>query len=85
MFDWWIFGLSSFEERVKEASSSEVPQKARDQCVHIVILWKSLVASLCNHTSEVWYYAELAHCVVGFKVLRNFYANCGESVQPLQS
>ena len=27
MFDWWIFGLSSFEELVKEASSSEVPQK----------------------------------------------------------
>ena len=27
MFDWWIFGLLSFEERVKEASSSEVPQK----------------------------------------------------------
>ena len=26
-FDWWIFGLSSFEERVKEASSSEAPQK----------------------------------------------------------
>ena len=26
-FDWWIFGLLSFEERVKEASSSEVPQK----------------------------------------------------------
>ena len=24
-------------------------------------------------------------CVVGFKVLRSFYANCGESVQPLQS
>jgi hypothetical protein len=24
-------------------------------------------------------------CMVGFKVLRNFYANCGESVQPLQS
>ena len=24
-------------------------------------------------------------CVVGFKVLRDFYANCGESVQPLQS
>ena len=22
-FDWWIFGLSSFEERVKEAVSSE--------------------------------------------------------------
>ena len=27
VFDWWIFGLLSFEERVKEASSSEVPQK----------------------------------------------------------
>ena len=26
-FDWWIFGLLSFEERVKEASSSEVLQK----------------------------------------------------------
>ena len=24
-------------------------------------------------------------CVVGFKVLQNFYANCGKSVQPLQS
>ena len=24
-------------------------------------------------------------CVVGFKVLRNLYANCGESVQHLQS
>ena len=24
-------------------------------------------------------------CMVGFKVLRDFYANCGESVQPLQS
>jgi hypothetical protein len=23
--------------------------------------------------------------MVGFKVLRDFYANCGESVQPLQS
>jgi hypothetical protein len=23
--------------------------------------------------------------MVGFKVLQNFYANCGESVQPLQS
>ena len=27
----------------------------------------------------------ISTCVVGFKVLRNFYANCGESVQPLQS
>jgi hypothetical protein len=27
----------------------------------------------------------LLHNMVGFKVLRNFYATCGESVQPLQS
>ena len=26
-FDWWIFGLLSFEEQVKEASSSEASQK----------------------------------------------------------
>ena len=71
-------------ERVKEAASSEGPH-GRDQHIHIGILCKGLVASLCNHTSEVWYCAWLAHCMVGFKVLRSFYANCGESVQPLQS
>jgi hypothetical protein len=27
----------------------------------------------------------ISTCMVGFKVLRDFYANCGESVQPLQS
>jgi hypothetical protein len=27
----------------------------------------------------------ISTCVVGFKVFQNFYANCGESVQPLQS
>jgi hypothetical protein len=27
----------------------------------------------------------ISTCVVGFKVLRNIYANYGESVQPLQS
>jgi hypothetical protein len=27
----------------------------------------------------------ISTCVVGFKVLWNFYANCGETVQPLQS
>jgi hypothetical protein len=27
----------------------------------------------------------ISTCMVGFKVLRNFYANCGESVQPLHS
>jgi hypothetical protein len=47
-------------------------------------LCKGRVASLCNHTSVVWYGA-LKHCMVGFKVLRSLYAPCGESVQPLQS
>jgi hypothetical protein len=47
-------------------------------------LCKGHVASLCNHTSVVWYGAlQTPH--VGFKVLRSFYAACGESVQPLQS
>jgi hypothetical protein len=27
----------------------------------------------------------ISTCMVGFKVLQNFYANCGESVQSLQS
>ena len=27
----------------------------------------------------------ISTCMVGFKVFRNFYANCGESVQPLQN
>ena len=57
-------------------------------CHELGNLCKGLVASLCNHTSEVWYWCGIVpdqHSVVGYKVLRNFYANCGESVQPLQS
>jgi hypothetical protein len=45
---------------------------------------KGHVASLCNHTSVVWYGAWPASHV-GFKVLRSFYAACGESVQSLHS
>ena len=83
--DWWIFfGLSCFEERVKEASSSEVPQKKglvrtysdsleRPRSVPMQPYLGSMVLCLINT------------CVVGFKVLRDFYANYGESVQPLQS
>ena len=70
-------------ERVKEAASSEGPH-GRDQHIHIGILCKGLVASLCNHTSEV-VLCLASTCVAGFKVLRNFYANYGESVQHLQS
>jgi hypothetical protein len=47
-------------------------------------LCKCYVVSLCNHTSVVWYGA-LQNRMVGSKVLRSFYAACGESVQPLQS
>ena len=36
-------------ERVKEAAFSEGPH-GRDQHIHIGILCKGLVASLCNHT-----------------------------------
>ena len=76
------FGLLNFEECVKEVSSSKVPQKARDQCIHIVILWKGLVASLIT-PRKCGIVPDQHICVVGFKVLRNFYPNCGESVQPL--
>ena len=77
-----FFGLSCFEERVKEASSSEVPQKKgpvrtysdsleRPRSVPMQTYLGSMVLCLINT------------CVVGFKVLRDFYANCGESVPPL--
>jgi hypothetical protein len=47
-------------------------------------LCKGHVVSLCNHTSVVWYGAlQTLHGWV--KVLRSFYAACGESVQHLQS
>ena len=36
-------------------------RNGRDQHIHIGILCKGLVASLCNHTSEVWYCAWSAH------------------------
>jgi hypothetical protein len=47
-------------------------------------LCKGHVASICNHTSVVWYGA-CATSHGGFKVLRGFYAACGGSVHPLQS
>ena len=55
---WWLWVC--VVERVKEAASSEGPH-GRDQHIHIGILCKGLVASLCNHTSEVWYCAWSAH------------------------
>ena len=48
-FDWWIFGLSSFEERVKEASSSEVPQKKGPVRTYSDSLEKPRSESLATH------------------------------------
>ena len=54
-------------------------------CHELGNLWKDLVASLCNHTSGSVILCLASTYVVGFKILRNFYANCGESIQSLQS
>ena len=48
-FDWWIFGLSIFEERVKEASSSEVPQKKGPVRTYSDSLEKPRSESLATH------------------------------------
>ena len=59
-------------------------RRKRDQCVHIVILWKVLVASLCNHTSEVWYCAWSAqHGWVqsSLELLRELWWKCTTSAE----
>ena len=48
-FDWWIFGLLSFEERVKESSSSEVPQKKGPVRIYSDSLEKTRSESLATH------------------------------------
>ena len=48
-FDWWIFGLLSFEERVKEASSSKVPHKKGPVCTYSDSLEKARSESLATH------------------------------------
>ena len=48
--DWWIFiWLSSFKERVKEASSSEVPQKKGPVRIYSDSLEKPRSESLATH------------------------------------
>ena len=44
----------------------------RDQHLYIGIFLKGLVASLCNHTSEVWYCAWAAHVWLGSKLFGTF-------------
>ena len=50
-------------ERVKEAVSSEGPY-GRDQHIHIGILCKGLVASLCNHTLGSKFFGTFTRIVV---------------------
>ena len=79
---WWLWVC--VVERVKEAASSEGPH-GRDQHIHIGILCKGLVASLCNHTSEVWYCAWSAHMrgwvQSSSELLRELWWKCTTSVE----
>ena len=72
-----FFGLSCFEERVKEASSSEAPQKKGPVHTYSDCLEKPRSESLATHQRKV--FKRLATS----GDMEN--TNCGESVQPLQS
>ena len=48
-FDWCIVGLSSFEERVKEASTSEAPQRKGSVRTYSDSLEKPRSESLATH------------------------------------
>ena len=79
-----FFGLSCFEERVKEALSSVAPQKKGPVRTCSDSLERPRSASMQPYLGSV-VLCLINTCVVGFKVLGDSYANCGESVQPLQS
>ena len=71
-------------ERVKEAVSSEGPQKQGPTHTYRDSSERPHSVPMQSHLGSV--VLCLASTLrVGFKVLWNFYANCGESVQPLQS
>ena len=71
-------------ERVKEVVSSEGPQWQGPTHTYRDSLEKPRSIAMQSHLESV-VLCLISTCVVGFKVLRNFYTNCGESVQPLQS
>ena len=84
VFDWWIFGLSSFEERVKEASSSEASQKKGPVCTYSDSLESPRSVPMQSHLGSV------VLCLVS--TLRGWVQSSSEllrelweSVQPLQS
>ena len=69
---------------MKEASSSEVPQKKGQMRTYSDSLEKPRSVPMQSHLGGV-VLCLISTCVVGFEVLQNFYANCGEIVQHLQS
>ena len=71
-----FFGLSCFEERVKKASSSEAPQKKGPVRTYSDSLERSRSVPMQPYLGSV-VLCLINTCVVGFKVLRDFYANCG--------
>ena len=70
-------------ERVKEAVSSEGPQRQGPTHTYRDSSERPRSVPMQSHLGSV-VLCLASTCVVGFKVLRNFYANCGENVQPLQ-
>ena len=71
-------------EQVKEAASSEGLQLLGPTLTYRDSLERSRSVRMQSYLGSV-VLCLINTCVVGFKVLRNFYTNCGESVQPLQS
>ena len=71
-------------EQVKEAASSEGLQLLGPTLTYRDSLERPRSVPMQPYLGSVVLCLS-STCVVGFKVIRNFYANCGESVQPLQS
>ena len=71
-------------EQVKEAVSSEGLQLLGPTLTYRDSLERSRSVPMQPYLGSV-VLCLINTCVVGFKVLREFYVNCGESVQPLQS
>ena len=71
-------------EQVKEAASSEGLQLLGPTLTYRDSLERPRSVPMQPYLGSV-VLCLISTCMVGFKVFRNFYANCGESVQPLQS
>ena len=72
-------------EWVKEAVSSEGPQRQGPTHTYRDSSERSRSVPMQITPRKCGIVPDQHICVVGFKVLRDFYVNCGESVQPLQS